>query len=592
MFFSNKMNSPQKVYTSFFLSTLILSIFSTQLKAEIFDPAVDGLIRNQQRQAELEKITQPQRDVLFEQQKKQSELKLKDIEDQNCFSIHEVKLSGDMSERFEKYLEHALKDLGFEPGLCMGEARINALMTKTQNLIIDRGYTTTRILAAPQNLSSGTLVLTIIPGLLGEIKLDLSDEANTHAGRIQYAKNIFPLKKGDVLNLRALEQGLENFKRVPTVEADIEIVPATAPNQSDVVVKWKQRKIPVRVTLSVDDAGSRQTGKYQGNVTLSLDNPLFRSDLFYVTFGQNLAGQDSITDQHGTTVDSGTNNYAIHYSVPYKNWLVSGNASRYQYDQAVAGANNVYNYNGVSHNQDLGLTRLLYRDATKKTTATLKGWHRTSKSFIDDAELTIQRRDVAGWQLDFNHRQYIQAAVLDLGIGYRRGTGALGALRAPEEAFDEGTSRMKIWTADVNLQIPFKFQDQAMSYSSSFHGQYNDTPLSAQDRISIGGRYTVRGFDGDLTLSADRGFYWRNDLAIALFPSHQFYMALDAGHVDGQSAEWLLGKTLVGGAMGLRGQFKVGGTFYYDMFIGKPIKKPEYFQNYDLNYGFSASYSF
>ncbi|WP_415502329.1 ShlB/FhaC/HecB family hemolysin secretion/activation protein [Acinetobacter celticus] len=25
--------------------------------------------------------------------------------------------------------------------------------------------------------------------------------------------------------------------------------------------------------------------------------------------------------------------------------------------------------------------------------------------------------------------------------------------------------------------------------------------------------HTVRGFDGDLTLAADRGFYWSNDLA-------------------------------------------------------------------------------
>lgn len=31
--------------------------------AETFDPAIDGLIRNQQRQAELEKIIQPERDV-------------------------------------------------------------------------------------------------------------------------------------------------------------------------------------------------------------------------------------------------------------------------------------------------------------------------------------------------------------------------------------------------------------------------------------------------------------------------------------------------------------------------------------------------
>ena len=38
--------------------------------AETFDPAIDGLIRNQQRQAELEKIIQPERDVNLEVVKK------------------------------------------------------------------------------------------------------------------------------------------------------------------------------------------------------------------------------------------------------------------------------------------------------------------------------------------------------------------------------------------------------------------------------------------------------------------------------------------------------------------------------------------
>ncbi|OTG84118.1 hypothetical protein B9T31_13235 [Acinetobacter sp. ANC 4558] len=67
-----------------------------------------------------------------------------------------------------------------------GEQRINLLMSQTQNLMIGEGYTTTRILVAPQNLSSGKLELTVIPGLLGEIKIDLSDDIHTHAGRIQF----------------------------------------------------------------------------------------------------------------------------------------------------------------------------------------------------------------------------------------------------------------------------------------------------------------------------------------------------------------------------------------------------------------------
>lgn len=489
-------------------------------------------------------------------------------------------------------MDKALRELNFEAGMCLGETAVTLIISHTQNLLIDRGYTTTRILAEPQNLASGQLHLTVMPGLVRQIKLDWDQSEVTHVERIQYANNIFPLKNGDILNLRALEQGLENLKRIPTAEADIQIVPADVPNQSDVIVKWKQRKIPVRLTLSADDAGSKQTGKYQGNVTFSLDNPLFRSDLFYFTVGQELADKKVITDQNGLTVKSGTLNYAMHYSIPLKNWLVSANASRYQYDQAVAGTNNVYNYNGESSTQDISLSRLLHRDATSKTTVTAKAWRRASKSYIDDAELTVQRRTVAGWQFNIDHREFIQSAVLDLSLGYKRGTGALNALQAPEELFDEGTSRIKIWTFDANINTPFKISDHQFSYSSALHAQYNDTPLTTQDRLSIGGRYTVRGFDGNTTLLAERGAYWRNDLAWSYLPAHQFYMALDTGHVDGQSAKWLLGKTLAGSAIGVRGQFKIGGRLYYDIFAAMPIYKPDDYRTDKTNYGFSLNYSF
>ena len=120
------------------------------------------------------------------------------------------------------------------------------------------------------------------------------------------------------------------------------------------------------------------------------------------------------------------------------------------HDQAVGWwncANNVYNYNGESQTQRFRLDPIGFIGMQSvKPSATWKGWHRESKSYIDDAELTIQRRDVAGWQFNLDHREYIQSAVLDLSLGYKRGTGAFDSLPAVEEALNEGTSRMKIWT--------------------------------------------------------------------------------------------------------------------------------------------------
>lgn len=107
----------------------------------------------------------------------------------------------------------------------------------------------------------------------------------------------------DLLNLRDIEQALENFKRVPTAEADIEIVPAEAVGESDLVIKWKQA-FPLRLTLSANDGGSRTTGKYQGSVTVSADNPLGLNDLFYASFNHDLGGGDAgDRGTRGDTID-------------------------------------------------------------------------------------------------------------------------------------------------------------------------------------------------------------------------------------------------------------------------------------------------
>ena len=102
------------------------------------------------------------------------------------------------------------------------------------------------------------------------------------------------------MNLRDLEQGLENLKRIPTAETDIQIVPVDGvPNQSTVRVKWQQRLLPYRLNVGMDDSGSKATGKYQGNITFSADNPLGLSDLFYVNYGHSIGNVPNETDSTG-----------------------------------------------------------------------------------------------------------------------------------------------------------------------------------------------------------------------------------------------------------------------------------------------------
>jgi hemolysin activation/secretion protein len=485
-----------------------------------------------------------------------------------CFVIRHVHLEGDEAERFRWALTAASQGLG----RCLGSTGINTLVGAIQNALIERGYVTSRVLAAPQDLEGGELRLRVVPGRIRDIRFADSAPRGGFAGAL-------PARSGEILNLRAIEQGLENFKRVPGTEADIRIVPGTQPGESDLVIKWTTGR-GYRASLSADDSGTKSTGTYQSGVTLSLDNPAGLNDLFYVTLNRNLPGNSS-GGSHGTK------GYALHYSVPYGYWLASLQVNDYRYHQTVAGANQDYIYSGTSRTTELKLARLVYRDAARKTTLSLRGYQRQSRNFIDDTEVEVQRRRMGGFAVGISHKEFIDSVTLDVGLTWKLGTSAFGTLPAPEEQFGEGTARPRLFNADVNLNIPL---GQTLLYQAAWRAQWNRTALVPQDRFAIGGRYTVRGFDGESSLSAERGWLQRNDLIWSVPGTHQqFYVAFDHGVVSGPSAGRLLGTRLTGTALGWRGQ---SGRLQADVFVGRPVRMPAGFRTASLASGFILNYEY
>ncbi|WP_082585651.1 ShlB/FhaC/HecB family hemolysin secretion/activation protein [Hydrogenophaga sp. Root209] len=495
-----------------------------------------------------------------------------------CLPIREVGLAGDSSESFQWVLEPLMTGPDPAIGRCLGVGGVNVAAERAQQALITRGFVTSRIVLEAQNLSSGRLTLTLVPGRIRAIRFKQPD-ARAHA------LNAVPAGPGDILNLRDVEQALENFKRVPTAEADIQIEPADVPDHSDLVISWRQ-SLPLRLNVTLDDGGSKATGRYQGSATLSYDHWWTLNDLFYVTVNRDLGG--------GNAGDRGTQGHTVHYSLPWDYWLLGFTQSASRYHQSVAGLSQDYVYSGQNDSADLKLSRLVYRDASRKTTASLKGWLRHSKNFIDDTEVHTQRRATGGWELGLGHREFIGRATLDVNLTHKRGTGAFGAITAPEEAFDEGTSRMRITTLDVSFSAPFALASQKLRYGGTLRVQRNGTPLTPQDRFAIGGRYTVRGFDGESSLSAERGWTLRNDLGWTLGGDVgewglEAYLGVDCGSVSGPSAQFLVGRSLAGAVLGVRGHLQ---RMSYDVFIGKPISQPISFRAATVTAGFSLSASF
>lgn len=499
-----------------------------------------------------------------------------------CFTIHSIGFANPQTETqaFMFALDSVTAGKDSALGRCLGSLGLSHVLMRIQQALVKKGYVTTRVLAGEQNLALGHFSVTVVPGIVGSVHL------SPDSGQYVQLGNTVPLKSGAVLNLRDVEQGLENLKRIPTAEADIQIEPARAldagPATSDVVIRHQQA-FPFRLTLSADDAGSRFTGKYMGGVTLSGDNLLALSDLFYFNLSHDLGG--------GKSGNRGSKGHALHYSLPFDYWLLAFNTSSYDYHQQVAGAKVSYIYSGTTENADLKLSRMLLRSEASKTLVSLKGYLRKSFNYIDDTEIEVQRRRTAGWELGLVQNWYLGQAVLDYNLAYKRGTGALHALPAPEEVSQQGTARMGIITLELGYQqpLPRLANLPPLRYSLNLRAQSHHHPLTPQDRFAIGNRYTVRGFDGQQILLGDSGWLIRNDISLPLLAGQAAYLGADYGEVAGPSSEYLLGRRLAGAVAGLKGGYK---GLQYDVFVGQPLRRPSGFKTPHTTAGIQLSLSF
>ena len=510
-----------------------------------------------------------------------------------CFQLSRFELQGARAQQFQWALAVAFTKedppagaAGTEAaGRCLGEQGLNMVMARVQNEIIRRGFITTRVVAPPQDLRKGVFTMTLVPGTLSAIRLAPGSDERANPGPA------IPIAPGNLLSLRELEQGLENLKRLPSVETDIQITAAQPLNgekpqdgQSDLVVRWSQGR-PWRLGLSVEDSGSKATGKLIGSANLSWDHPLGLNDQVSVNLNHDLGGSRS-------NGPSGTQGGSVSYSLPWGAWMISTSLGRSRYHQSVAGFEQSYLYSGTSDTFDLKGSRSIYRDAVRKLGAYGRLWTRSSKNFIDDTEIEVQRRRAAGWEAGLAHREFVGRAVLDAALSYRRGVGGLGSLPAPEEIFDEGTSRMKIVNADVQWMQPLQFGKKQLRYLGGVRAQWNQTRLVPQDRFTIGGRYSVRGFDGENLLTAERGLTLRNELAWQWHPKAEAYWAVDYGRVAGPSAAFLAGTHLSGTVVGVRGALQGPGQqqWSYDVFVGGPLSQPDGFGKRSTVAGFQLSW--
>jgi hemolysin activation/secretion protein len=532
------------------------------------DVAEEGLRRAAERERELRREAHTPRDGLRPIREAAASATLP--AEQPCFLISEIVFNGPDTVRF-RWLDRVT-----EPFLnqCAGVEGLRQITGAVDAALMAQGYVTSRVSLPAQNLSSGRLQLQLHIGRVAEVRMVQADapaESDTAWGTW---RNAFVLDAGERLNLRDIEQGLEQMKRLPSQEVTTTLEPGSEADTSIVVIRRKPAALSDRLRggVTLDNAGSDSLGRAQLSVFAALDNPLGVNDIVSANFSSNA---ESIGAEHRSQSGS------LSYSIPWGYSTLTLNRSESRFAQRVPLTTTSVLSSGESRSSSLQWQHVAIRTESTKFNVNAALSTRRARSFLDDSENLVQRRRTTGFESGAGFTQLLgESTRIEAEVGYRRG---MPWLQAQDDFPDEVgalTLRPKIWTLDARVAGAWRIAEQTVQLQSALRAQHTRNTTLSIDQIAIGGRSSVRGFDGDNVLIAESGWVLRNEaslpLALPWAPLRaSVYVGMDAGRVWGPSAADLVGHALAGAALGLRGQWQ---SLQFDLALAAPVHRPEGFK--------------
>ena len=559
----------------------------------------EGLRRQEERTREQHRELQPHGDVLRPAPSTTSVPELP--AEQPCFVIRDIELLGKDAQRF-RWLGASTEAF---VGRCIGTQGISRIAAYLDAQLIEQGYVTSRVGLKAQNLAEGRLAFELLAGRIAEVRMvDAQGEASNGVKppdtRWGTWINAFPTTAGRLLDARALEQGVEQMKRLPSQNVSTTLAPGNAPDTSIITIERQtgEFKDRVRGGITLDNSGSPTLGRTQFSANLALDNPFGLNDLVSVSLNGNAEHPNS---EHRSQSAS------VNYSIPFGYSTFSASLSHSRYAQNVALTNTSVLNNGDSDTADFKWEHVVVRTASTKTGVYVDLSTRKSRSYLEGSENTTLRRQTTFIETGVSVKKlFSDNATVEATLGYRRGVTWLDAqddlTPDPLAPGAVPTLRPHLWIVNASATVPFKqpaidgWAERSWQYSASLHAQKTADHTTSIDQIAIGNRGSVRGFDGDNVLLAENGWTLRNELTTPLRLAGvdaSFYAGVDCGRVWGASDENLLGHYMAGAVLGLRGQFKAAGkAVQFDLALAAPLVMPEGFKTGRLNPYLSATYAF
>jgi hemolysin activation/secretion protein len=454
---------------------------------------------------------------------------------------------------------------------CMATKGVRYVLNSLQGALINRGLVGTRPLVPEQDLSRGVLHIRIEAGIISAIRAP-----NDRAAREWSLAAPHGAHAGELFQLHAVEQGVQQIQRIQGRQAHLTLDPASTAGEA--VANLTLTEVPlVAVTLAANNFSGKTVGGWQGSATMTAQDVLGLNEFLTLNYNSRIRSPD---------VPAGTEGDYATFSIPLGWWTVGATGSTSRYQQQIRGSVATFESLGTQRGISVWAQASVHRDQASQTSLQLQVQRRWNRSYIDRTEIGLQHQDLADIQAAILDARNFGNAEVDTEISYRQGLPTiLGAQKdEPGRTSDLPTARYKLAVLDLAGRVPLD-GSLLSGYRLEARGQYAFNQPYGPDLFAVGGVYSVRGYDPDAALLGKSGWYARQELTGApMFGnSVQSFVFLDLGQAGASN------KLLGGLGIGLRASWQ---GFNLMGFAADALSRTSASQTSCCRLGVSLSYGF
>ncbi|MBA8833446.1 ShlB/FhaC/HecB family hemolysin secretion/activation protein (plasmid) [Rhizobium leguminosarum] len=446
---------------------------------------------------------------------------------------------------------------------CVGLAEINAVLRDVTHLYIDHGYVTSRAYVPQQDIAKTRILrLLVVEGTLSDIYLNGQKVAGS--GSLATA---FPGLIGRVVNIRDIEQGLDQMNRLQANDAKSAMLPGPKDGTSILNIENRPGR-PWHASLGNNNMGQESTGFSRSSASLGLDDLLDINDQW--SFSYEHSGPDYPWRNDGKGYG---NSYSGSVSVPYGYSTVSLNGSWYQYESAVEGNFSSLETSGNSGQAGLGIDRVVLRDKDSITTVRSSLTYKQTNNFLLGNLIEVGSRRYTVGEIGISHSRRMFGGIWVFDASYDKGLGLFDAVEPGDPGAGNADPRFSKFNATISVTQPFTLAGRQLELTSLLSGQYSPDNLLGAEQISLGSYSNVRG-TRESVLFGNNGMFshneivWRTksnesgDAVAKVLGELRPYLGLDYGHVYSQKRFDMTGGDLASWTAGIRA---VGGNISADL---------------------------